>query len=153
MTSKKIDCIICDKDYYVHCNDHCPLCNEVKLLQAKKILNLPRIEAPIVWVNGYYDGPLSGTCWVEDEGLCWFQVDPSIDYPGRRHLIYRLTNEEFRILTERHLEFEMYVGTHYCYHAKGSVKDRSLHPLFYDKHGQRDDYVGEKEPIGKLISK
>lgn len=136
---------------------------KTELLQGKRLLDLPRIEAPIMWVNGYYDGPLSGTCWIEDEGLCWFERDPSIEEPGRRLLIYRLTNDEFRILTEQHLAFEMYVGTHYCYHAQSPgkdrsshselVKDRSLHPLFYDKYIQRNDYVGDKEPIGKLIRK
>lgn len=119
--------------------------------KGTRLLDLPRIKAPIMWVSGYYDGPLSGTCWVENEGLCWFALDQSLEEPGRRHLIYRLTDGEFRILTERHLEFEMYVGTHYCYHAKGSVKDRNSHPLFYDKYDQIIDYVGDKEPIGKLI--
>jgi hypothetical protein len=121
--------------------------------KEKILLDLPRIEAPIMWIHGYYDGPLSGTCWVEAEGLCWFERDSSLEEPARRHLIYRLTNDEFRTLTERHFEFEMYVGTHHCNHARGAVKDRSLHPLFYDKYNQREDYVGDKEPIGKLIRK
>lgn len=140
MTSKKIEPIY-------------PGDEEPELLKAKKLLDLPRIEAPIIWVSGYYDGPLNGACWIEGEGLCWFERDSSLEEPARRFLIYRLTNDEFRTLTERHLAFEMYVGTHYCYHAKGAVKDRNSHSLFYDNYSQRDDYVGDKEPIGKLIRK
>lgn len=118
--------------------------------KGERVLDLPRINAPILWIHDYYDGPLSGTCWIEEEGVCWFEFDSSLEEPGRRHLIYRLTNEEFRVLVERHLEFEMYVGTHHCNHAKGAVKEHSHH-LFYDKHYSRNDYVGDKEPIGKLI--
>lgn len=129
---------------------------------------LEKIKAPILWVSGYYDGPLSGACLVDNE-IAWFSMIEDAEVIGwetitedgeefreaiwspRRWGIYKLTDEEFRGLVTMHFLFEHYVGTHHCNHAPGSVKDRSTHATFYvidQPYGQFP--TEDREPFAEL---
>lgn len=122
--------------------------------------NLVKIKAPILWVSGYYDGPLSGVCLVDEE-VVWFSMikdsEPTneVDEEGdtiwtlRRLGLYRMTDNEFREIITSHLLFEMYVGTHNCNHSPGFVKDRSFHHNFYNIERDRSR-PEDREPFAEL---
>lgn len=118
----------------------------------KRALDLPRVTAQILWTHGYYDGPLSGMVLYEGR-MCWFSTHDDPSLPKRRYFLYDLEDWEIRVVVTRHMEFEMLVGTHNCYHAPGKVKDRDTHMKYYDKY--RDiphfDPAAGKRPFAKFI--
>lgn len=69
----------------------------------------------LVWLHGFYDGPLSGVCMVDD-ALHFFAWGGDIDTHPRTYDVYELTDDEVRRLTTDHILFELYVGVHNCYH-------------------------------------
>lgn len=125
-------------------------------------MNLEKIKAKILWVSGYYDGPIDGAALVNDE-VVWFSMIEDYEPTGerdeydemiwspRRWGLYRLTDEEFRLFTTNHLLFEAYVGTHHCNHAPGEVKDRSLHNQFYDNYQGYDRSFEDRKPFAEMI--
>lgn len=131
-------------------------------------MSLEKVKAQILWVSGYYDGPIDGAALVDDE-VVWFSMIEDYEVIGtkivmeegeefeeaiwspRRWGLYRLTDEEFRLFTTNHLLFEVYVGTHHCNHSPGEVKDRSLHMKFYDNYQGYDRSFEGREPFAEMI--
>lgn len=100
-------------------------------------LHLPKINNwKILWHNSYWDGPLNGVCEVNGT-KCYFQslefwhdnnTYPPEDSPeyedfiqpwDRRFLVFRLTDEQFRYLEDRHKKFQTMVGMHTTYDENG----------------------------------
>lgn len=121
---------------------------------------MKKVKAPVLWISGYYDGPLSGAVLLDGE-VVWFsmiqdyeptgEVDDYGDevWAGRRWGLYRITDEEFRKLVTDHFLFEHYVGTHHCNHSPGAVKDRSTHMQYYDQLDRHMDPAEGKEPFAE----
>lgn len=92
-----------------------------------------------MWVSGFWDVPLSGMCLIEEE-LCWFYTPAGTghEHPWNvRRLVARLPAEVKAQLVEKHMLFETFVGTHWCYHfnqgrrTPGVVRPQEQHKLFY----------------------
>lgn len=124
------------------------------MIKAKRVLDLPRVSAEILWTHGYYDGPLSGMVMYEGR-MCWFATTDDPGLPKRRYFLYDLEDEEVVKIVTRHIEFEMLVGTHNCRHAPGSVKDRATHMQFYDKYKNVPDetkhITATRRPFARFI--
>lgn len=73
----------------------------------------PGIDFTVLWLAGYYDGPMSGLCEMDGETF-WFQSLTDEDTPvrNRRYLAFPLTADEAQDERERHRLFREYVGTH-----------------------------------------
>jgi hypothetical protein len=116
------------------------------------------LDATILWVSDYYDGPLSGMCLVNEQ-LCWFQVDPETvneydpetdEWLPRRYFIYELSDCEARKLATEHFRFELYVGNNrLCNHKSDGIKPQDEWCKFYDSHEPSCPAEG-KTPIGIL---
>lgn len=122
---------------------------------AKRVLDLPRVTAEILWIHGYYDGPLSGMVMYEGR-MCWFSTPDDPGLPKRRYFLYELEDWELVRLVTRHIQFEMYVGTHHCRHVfgndRGPIKPMELHKKFYEDYPP--DYWNPaqgKRPIAKFV--
>lgn len=125
--------------------------SDVPVVKAQRVLDLPRVEAEILWISGYYDGPLSGMVLYEGR-MCWFETSDDPGLPKRRYFLYDLEDWEIAKITTRHFEFELYVGTHHCNHAPGPVKaPRELHRKFYDKQEYNWKVTDGKRPFAKFI--
>lgn len=115
-------------------------------------MKLPKVEAEMLWVHGYYDGPMSGVVMYEGR-LCWMK-SPGDDIDNikksRQYFLYELTSDEVRKIVERHFEFERLVGTHWCYHCDRGVVRGGNHMEFYDKYNEdRLDPAKDKEPFAR----
>lgn len=76
-------------------------------------------DLKMLWHADYWDGPLSGMAELDGEPL-WFSVvygndeeDDYLDY--RQYALYRMTDEERKIMFDRHRSFEENVGRHCNY--------------------------------------
>lgn len=120
------------------------------LINGVQVLHLPRVTAPVLWIHGYYDGPLSGTV-MYDGRICWFETNDDPSLPKRRYFLYDLEDWELVRIITQHFQFEMYVGTHYCDHSRGPVKPLEMHRQFYDNKGPSLGVTVGKRPFAKFI--
>lgn len=118
--------------------------------KGKRVLDLPRVTAPILWTHGYYDGPLSGAVMYEGR-VCWFETKDDPGLPKRRYFLYDLEDWELAQIVTRHFQFEMYVGTHNCMHSPGPVKPRETHMQFYNNQEPFLDVTAGKRPFARFI--
>ena len=105
--------------------------------------SLPKLrstEIEIIWLNDYYDGPMSGILRFNEE-LFWFDATQFCDTweeSGwhRRFGIVRLSKKELSKEMEVHEDFERYVGLHNSFvHLKPPPKfEKNKQDLFYEKH-------------------
>lgn len=96
----------------------------------------PKISIKKLWHHGYWDGPTSGICEYNQQ-KCWFELidefhDKYSDFDDddfrspyyRRYLVHRLTEEQFKVIAERHEKFCRMVGYHTNYDEDGHRMDR-----------------------------
>lgn len=123
---------------------------KVLVVKAERVLDLPRVTADILWIHGYYDGPLSGMVMYEGR-MCWFATTDDPSGPKRRYFLYELEDWEIVKIVTRHIQFEMYVGTHHCNHAPGPVKPRETHMQFYDNQEPFLNITDNRRPFAKFL--
>ena len=89
-------------------------------------------KVKILWEAGRYDGPLSGILEYNGD-KCFFEMKR--DYGGRlsfkvgrTYNIYKLTPEQWDIISYWHKEFNLHVGTHCNYEYSEQAK-------FYERCG------------------
>jgi hypothetical protein len=92
--------------------------------------NLRRTSIKPLWVEGYYDGPLSGFC--EYRGKPYYYVTQDDDW---KCFMYPLKEETWKSYLERNKDFRLYVGDHWndTFKSKGGAKPQSEWHNFYDK--------------------
>ena len=95
----------------------------------------PEINFEIIWVNNYYNGPLSGVCHHQDD-FYWFscnnlaEIMTSSDYDKekRKFSLYKLSEEEREHLAQEQQRFEETIGKFATYTL--SEEERSLPKYF-----------------------
>jgi hypothetical protein len=115
---------------------------------------VPKIQHPtILWVDGYWDGPLSGMCEVDGERLYFHMQDEADDKRRTRTFnVYRLTDEQMADHDHRHAEFIKHVGTYWDYRPEVPKLPTGYHPQsehhkFYDVFKDVEDPVLADEQI------
>ena len=99
----------------------------------------PRLhEMKMLWHGNYWDGPLAGMCLIDSQKY-WFecieQYHDNNPYPSeeeydagwespwyRRFLVWKLTDEQLKVIEERHAKFQRMVGTHCDYDESGKQR-------------------------------
>jgi hypothetical protein len=84
-----------------------------------------------LWVEDYYDGPLTGFC--EYRGIPYYYVAQE----NWIYFLYPLKEETWKAHLSVHMDFCEFVGDHWNdgFKSKGSgVKPESEHHKFYDKY-------------------
>jgi hypothetical protein len=106
----------------------------------------------ILWIESYYDGPLSGVARLDGKPV-WFELqalsrdcdDPTcgtVDDPDDEEAydIFALGDEAWALLCERHEDFRTWVGEHWdCQEGERDIsrsKPQELWHLYYDKWGK-----------------
>jgi hypothetical protein len=92
--------------------------------------NLRETSIKPLWVEDYYDGPLSGFC--EYRGRPYYYVVQDDDW---KCFMHPLKDETWNVYMERNEDFCMYVGDHWndTFKGKGGAKPESEWHKFYDK--------------------
>lgn len=100
-------------------------------------------DVEVQWVNGYYDGPLSGVCKVDGQWLYFDCINP--DQWHRKYWLYELTEEEWDNERTKHASFEAHVSTQGCKHLPPEerfVQSQPLWDLFYDRSFPKLELAG-----------
>jgi hypothetical protein len=83
----------------------------------KERRNYQRIEPcdlQYLWINDYYDGPLTGMTLFNGEKH-WFKIKRASNRRGNLYFLYKLTPDQITHEEYWHKMFEKYVGTHWTY--------------------------------------
>jgi hypothetical protein len=102
----------------------------------------------LLWVDDYYDGPLSGAVLLAGK-LRWFIVCAEVNH-HRRYAVYDLSEPEIAQERQWHALFVEHVGDHYAFDEHGStgtVKPLSEHAKFYDAYAKRTAVDYSRNPI------
>ncbi len=90
---------------------------------------IPLDQVVPLWIDDFYDGPISGFCLVADEKYYFF-ADPDKSwgtFDEWRYFLYPVTDEEFETAEFNHKLFEQHVGTQWtCYNGSWTDRGRSL---------------------------
>lgn len=98
-----------------------------------------RIAYPeILWIDNYWDGPLSGMCVVDGE-RCLFEMtdEAGNDARNRTYNVYRLSPERLALEEYWHAQFVQHVGTYWTRdpsvpQVPGGYHPKSEHAKFYE---------------------
>ena len=115
---------------------------------------LPQAEGRIqlLWVDGWWDGPLNGMCEYKGERLYYDLASADNDDNSYHYVLFRLSPEQLQQEEERHRDFVEYVGNHYSYppgenkrYGHDTMKPQSEWDKFYNKHKDESPHVFVKE--------
>lgn len=94
--------------------------------------NLPKIDRKdieFIWEMNYYDGMLSGIAKYNGQPVYFFFPGSEDEDDYRYYLMSKLTEEEFKNLSEDHELFREHVGTHCDLGPNGKkLKGGRVHP-------------------------
>lgn len=119
-------------------------------------------DVKLRYINGYYDGMLSGVLEWEGKRYYFDIVDENnsdnindADW-YRKFGLYEMTPEEWATEDHTHAEFVKYVGSHYVINEDGKRDHSGLKPQsewrkFYDQELRHVSPATKREPIAVLV--
>jgi hypothetical protein len=110
-------------------------------------------ELRMLWIDDYYDGPLSGMLLFKGR-LCRYECCDLADEHGNanvwRYVIRELSDDQIADEERWHALFVEHVGDHWTIHGdghRGAVKPASEHAKFYDEYNKRGRVDYSTRPI------
>jgi hypothetical protein len=94
-----------------------------------------------LYVNDWYDGPISGMIETTPGHQLYAKLKEELDEGERIYSLTKLDNESAVYEAQKHADFVKYVGDHWSFvpgGERGTVKPASEHRKFYDKYPWND---------------
>lgn len=112
-----------------------------------KVNKLDPQELRLLWMDDYYDGPLSGAVLFAGK-LRWFAFCAEVDQ-HRRYAVYDLSEAEVADEQHWHDLFVEHVGDHWTCKdgATGTVKPVSEHAKFYEAYAKHAPVDYSRNPV------